>query len=121
MQFKTLIDITAIDFLNNYNRFELVYSLLSIRYNSRIFIKVHLNNFFIINTVSNLYLSSNWSEREIWDMFGIFFQDHKDLRRILNNYGFNGYPLLKDFSLTGYVGYRYDDFGKIILGETLEM
>merc|ERR1711920_99633 len=67
MQFKTLIDITAIDFLNNYNRFELVYSLLSVRYNSRVFIKIHLNEFFIIRTISDLYLSANWSERK----FGI--------------------------------------------------
>lgn len=121
MQFKILIDMTAIDFLNNYNRFELVYNLLSIRYNLRIFIKIHLNDFFTVNTVSKLFLSSNWSEREVWDMFGIFFKDHKDLRRILTNYGFNGYPLRKDFSLIGYLGVRYDDWGKLILGEPIEM
>ena len=121
MQFKTLIDITAIDFLNNYNRFELVYSLLSVRYNSRIFIKIHLNEFFVVNTVSDLYLSANWSEREVWDMFGIFFSGHKDLRRILNNYGFNGYPLRKDFSLIGYLGVRYDDSEKYILCEPIEL
>jgi len=73
LQFKTLIDITAIDFLNNHNRFEVVYSLLSIRYNLRVFIKIYLNEFFITNTVSDLFLSANWSEREVWDMFGIFF------------------------------------------------
>jgi NADH dehydrogenase (ubiquinone) Fe-S protein 3 len=121
LQFKTLIDITAIDFLNNHNRFELVYSLLSIRYNLRIFIKVYLNEFFITNSVSDLFLSANWSEREVWDMFGIFFKNHRDLRRILNNYGFNGYPLRKDFSLTGYVGVRYDDCDKYILSESLEL
>merc|ERR1711959_822689 len=74
MQFKTLIDITALDFLNNYNRFELIYSLLSVRYNLRIFIKIHLNEFFITKTVSDLFLSANWSEREVWDMFGIFLR-----------------------------------------------
>jgi len=116
-----LIDITAIDFLNNYNRFELVYSLLSIRYNLRIFIKIYLNEFFITNSISDLYLSANWSEREVWDMFGIFFKNHRDLRRILNNYGFNGYPLRKDFSLTGYVGVRYDDCDKYILSESIEL
>lgn len=121
LQFKTLIDITAIDFLNNYNRFELVYSLLSIRYNLRIFIKIYLNEFFITNSISDLYLSANWSEREVWDMFGIFFKNHRDLRRILNNYGFNGYPLRKDFSLTGYVGVRYDDCDKYILSESIEL
>ena len=120
-QFKTLIDITAIDFLNNYNRFEIVYSLLSVRYNLRIFIKIYLNEFFITNTVSDLFLSSNWSEREVWDMFGIFFKEHKDLRRILNNYGFNGYPLRKDFSVIGYLGVRYDDCDKYILAESLEL
>jgi NADH dehydrogenase (ubiquinone) Fe-S protein 3 len=121
MPFKTLIDITAIDFLNNHNRFELVYSLLSIRYNLRIFIKVYLNDLFITQTSSNLYLSANWSEREVWDMFGIFFKGHRDLRRILNNYGFNGYPLRKDFSLVGYLSVRYDDCDKYILSESVEL
>jgi NADH dehydrogenase (ubiquinone) Fe-S protein 3 len=121
MQFKTLIDITAIDFLNNHNRFELVYSLLSIRYNLRIFIKIYLNDLFITKTSSALYLSANWSEREVWDMFGIFFKGHKDLRRILNNYGFNGYPLRKDFSLVGYLSVRYDDCDKYILSESIEL
>lgn len=120
-QFKTLIDITAIDFLNSSNRFEIVYSLLSVRYNFRIFIKIYLNEFFITNTICDLFKSSNWSEREVWDMFGIFFKGHKDLRRILNNYGFNGYPLRKDFSVTGYFGFRYDDSSKYILSEPLEM
>merc|ERR1712032_1441091 len=106
MQFKTLIDITAIDFLNNHNRFELVYSLLSIRYNLRIFIKIYLNDLFITKTSSNLYLSANWSEREVWDMFGIFF---------------NGYPLRKDFSLVGYLSVRYDDCDKYILSESIEL
>merc|ERR1712224_629886 len=121
MQFKTLIDITAIDFLNNYNRFEIVYSLLSVRYNLRIFIKIYLNEFFITKTISDLYLSANWSEREVWDMFGIFFKEHRDLRRILNNYGFNGYPLRKDFSVIGYLGVRYGDCDKYILSESIEM
>ena len=121
LQFKTLIDITAIDFLNNHNRFELVYSLLSVRYNLRLFIKIYLNEFFITNTISDLFLCANWSEREVWDMFGIFFKNHRDLRRILNNYGFNGYPLRKDFSLTGYVGVRYDDCDKYILSESIEL
>jgi NADH dehydrogenase (ubiquinone) Fe-S protein 3 len=121
LNFKNLIDITAIDILNNHNRFELVSSLLSIRYNLRIFIKVYLNEFFITNSISDLFLCANWSEREVWDMFGIFFKNHKDLRRILNNYGFNGYPLRKDFSLTGYVGVRYDDCDKYILAEPIEL
>merc|ERR1712230_175318 len=85
MQFKTLIDITAIDFLNNHNRFEVVYSLLSVRYNLRIFLKIYLNEFF------------------------------------LTNYGFNGYPLRKDFAVIGYLGVRYDDCDKYILSESIEM
>ena len=120
-QFKILLDIIAIDFLNNYNRFELIYNLLSIRYNLRIFVKISLNEFFITNTVFDLFPSSNWSEREVWDMFGIFFKNHKDLRRILNNYGFNGYPLRKDFSAIGYLGFRYDDCSKCIISESVEM
>lgn len=120
-QFKSLMDIIAIDYLNNYNRFELVYNLLSVKYNSRIFVKIYLNDFLSVNSVSNLFFSSNWSEREIWDMFGIFFYGHKDLRRILNNYGFNGYSLRKDFSLNGYISYRYDDFNKLIWSESLEL
>jgi NADH dehydrogenase (ubiquinone) Fe-S protein 3 len=121
LQFKTLIDITAIDFLNNNIRFDVGYSVLSIRYNLRVFIKIYLNEFFITNTVSDLFLSANWSEREVWDMFGIFFKGHTDLRRILNNYGFNGYPLRKDFSLVGYLGVRYDDCDKYIVAEPLEL
>jgi NADH dehydrogenase (ubiquinone) Fe-S protein 3 len=120
-QFKLLLDIIAIDFLNTYNRFELVYNLLSIRYNLRIFIKISLNEFFITNTVLDLFPSANWSEREVWDMFGIFFKKHNDLRRILNNYGFNGYPLRKDFSVIGYFGFRYDDCCKYIISESIEM
>jgi NADH:ubiquinone oxidoreductase subunit C len=76
-QFKTLIDITALDFINNHNRFELIYSLLSVRYNLRIFIKVYLNGFFITKTVSDLFLSANWSEREVWDCLVFFLKDIK--------------------------------------------
>jgi NADH dehydrogenase (ubiquinone) Fe-S protein 3 len=120
-QFKLLVDIVAIDFLNNYNRFEVVYSLLSTKYNSRIFVKVHLNNFFSLDTIQDIYPSANWLEREVWDMYGIFFYGHKDLRRILNNYGFNGYSLRKDFSLNGYISFRYDDLNKLILNEPIEL
>lgn len=120
-QFKILVDIVSVDFLNNHNRFEVIYSLLSIKYNSRIFIKIHLNNFFSIDTICDLYSNANWLEREVWDMFGIFFYGHNDLRRILNNYGFNGYAMRKDFSLNGYVSFRYDDLNKIILSEPLEL
>lgn len=120
-QFKILVDIIAVDFLNNYNRFEVIYNLLSPKFNSRIFVKVHLNNFFSLDTIQDLYPCANWLEREVWDMYGIFFYGHKDLRRILNNYGFNGYALRKDFSLNGYVSFRYDDRSKIILNEPIEL
>ena len=116
-QYKVLVDIVAVDFLNELNRFELIYVLLSTKLNSRIYIKLNLNNFFSMDTISDLYPSANWLEREVWDMYGIFFYGHLDLRRILNNYGFNGYSLRKDFSLTGYISFRYDDFNKLILNE----
>ena len=74
-----------------------------------------------MDTISDLYPSANWLEREVWDMYGIFFYGHLDLRRILNNYGFNGYSLRKDFSLTGYISFRYDDFNKLILNEKTEL
>jgi NADH dehydrogenase (ubiquinone) Fe-S protein 3 len=120
-QYKILIDITAVDFLSNANRFEVIYNLLSTRYNSRIFIKIDLNNFFQVDSICTLFSCANWLEREVWDMYGIFFYGHSDLRRILNNYGFNGYSLRKDFSLNGYVSFRYDDLNKLILSEPLEL
>jgi len=120
-QFQVLVDITAVDYPENDKRFEVVYMLLSIRYNTRIRIKTHVNEMSSLYSAVNLYSSANWMEREVWDMFGIIFKDHPDLRRILTDYGFEGHPLRKDFPINGYMAVRYDDTQKIILYEQTEL
>lgn len=119
--FDMLIDITVIDYPENDKRFEVVYLLLSLSYNTRIKIKTHVNEMTYLKSVSNIYSSANWAEREVWDMFGIYFKDHPDLRRILTDYGFEGHPLRKDFPLNGYTAVRYDDTRKIVLYESTEL
>lgn len=119
--FNVLIDITAVDYPENDKRFEVLYFLLSLSYNTRIRIKTHVNEMFPLQSVTKVYASANWSEREVWDMFGIYFKDHPDLRRLLTDYGFEGHPLRKDFPLNGYLAVRYDDTSKIILYETTEL
>ena len=120
-QFQVLTDITVADYLENDKRFEVVYMLLSVRYNTRIRIKTYVNEMSSLQTTVNLYASANWVEREMWDMFGIVFKDHPDLRRILTDYGFEGHPLRKDFPINGYSAVRYDDTQKIILYEKTEL
>lgn len=107
-RFDILTDLYAIDFLSQVNKFELSYSLLSIEYNIRIKIKVYLSEFIAIQSIGHVFLNSNWFEREIWDLFGIFFFNSLDLRRILTDYGFSGNPLRKDFALEGYMEVKYD-------------
>ncbi len=119
--FDQLIDITAIDYPENVQRFEVVYLLMSTSMNERLVIKVHLKEGDQIPSVSNIFKSSLWSEREIWDMFGIFFSGHPDLRRILTDYGFEGYPLRKDFPLTGKVEVRYDPVLKRVKYEPVKL
>lgn len=118
-QFKVLSDICAVDFLKKKNRFEIVYNIISIRYNSKLRIKTFLNELTPINTVTTIYSCANWWEREIWDLFGVFFSKHPDLRRILTDYGFEGHPLRKDFPLSGYVELRYDDSKKCLVSEPI--
>jgi NADH/F420H2 dehydrogenase subunit C len=101
-QYKTLIDICVIDYVLSNLRFKLIYSLLSIHYNMRLNLFFFLQELTGIKSVISLYENANWLEREIWDMFGIFFFNHIDLRRILTDYGFKGFPLRKDFPLTGF-------------------
>jgi NADH:ubiquinone oxidoreductase subunit C len=96
-----------------------MYNFLSISKNNRIILKSYVKN--SVTSLSSLYNSSIWLEREIWDLFGIFFNQHPDLRRILTDYGFDGFPLRKDFPLTGYVEVRYDDEKKRVLQEPLEV
>nr|YP_008802576.1 NADH dehydrogenase subunit 9 [Monomastix sp. OKE-1]AGZ90229.1 NADH dehydrogenase subunit 9 [Monomastix sp. OKE-1] len=120
-QFKMLMDITAVDYPSREKRFEIVYNLLSPQYNSRIRVKTYGDEITPIESLVGIYSSSNWFEREVWDMFGIFFVNHPDLRRILTDYGFQGHPLRKDFPLSGYVEVRYDDSEKRVITEPLEI
>lgn len=113
-QFEILSDICVVDYINNIKRFEIVYNLLSIRFNNRLKIKININENELIDSISNIYRSANWLEREAWDMFGIFFKNNKDLRRILTDYGFEGYPLRKDFPLSGFLEIYYNELKKNI-------
>lgn len=103
-----------------YNR-EVVYNLLSTRYNSRIRVQTSADEVTRISSVVSLFPSAGWWEREVWDMFGVYFSNHPDLRRILTDYGFEGHPLRKDFPLSGYVEVRYDDSEKRVVSEPIEM
>lgn len=121
-QFKILIDICGIDFIQNSpNRFEISYNLLSIKYWSRLHIKINVNEFAAVPSVTKIFKSANWYEREVWDMFGIFFKNHNDLRRILTDYGFDGFPLRKDFPQTGYLELRYNNDYKHLIYEPVEL
>jgi len=117
--FKQLSDLTAIDYLGNISRFSLFYNILNIHRNKRIFIKYDIlleNKEFInnISSLSNIYLSSIWLEREVWDMYGIIFFGNNDLRRILTDYGFKGHPLRKDFPLVGFLELTFDVLTKTL-------
>lgn len=120
-QFKFLIDITAVDYPSRIKRFSVVYNFLSIPFNSRIRIKTVVDEIESVPSVTALYSSASWWEREVWDMFGIFFSNHPDLRRILTDYGFEGHPLRKDFPLSGYVEVSYDYFEKRVITQPVEM
>ena len=120
-QCKLLLDIFAVDFPKRKKRFEVNYMILSLLYNSRIFLKYPIYQDQIVESVMSVYNSANWLEREVWDMFGIFFNNHTDLRRILTDYGFEGNPLRKDFPLTGYIQFRYDDEIQTVISEPVEL
>jgi NADH dehydrogenase (ubiquinone) Fe-S protein 3 len=120
-QCKQMIDITAVDTPTQPLRFTVVYNLLSIQYNQRIRIKTAVDAVTPVPSVTPLYSSAAWWEREVWDMFGVFFSNHPDLRRILTDYGFQGHPLRKDFPLSGYVEVRYDDSEKRVVTEPVEL
>ena len=118
---EQVVDITAVDYPTRTNRFEVVYNLMSIHYNSRIRVKTYASEVSAVPSIVSLYGGANWFERETYDMFGVFFTGHPDLRRILTDYGFEGHPLRKDFPLTGYVEVRYDDEKKRVVAEPLEL
>ena len=114
-------DITAVDYPTRDNRFEIVYNLLSVRHNSRIRVKTYADEATPVPSITSLYDGANWYEREVYDLFGVFFTGHPDLRRIMTDYGFDGHPLRKDFPLTGYTEIRYDEEKKRIVVEPLEL
>jgi len=119
--FKMLIEMYAVDYPTKANRFELVYCLLSTKYNSRIKVKTFVDEITPVESIIDTYQNANWLEREVFDMYGIYIEQHPDLRRILTDYGFEGYPLRKDFPLSGYTEVRYDDSQKRVIYEPLEL
>jgi len=119
--FKVLVDVTAADYPERAERFEVVYNLLSLSHNQRIRVKVATDENEPVPSMTQLFNSAGWFEREVWDMYGVFFTDHPDLRRMLTDYGFEGHPLRKDFPLTGYVEVRYDDEQKRVVYEPVKL
>lgn len=121
MLFKELVDLCGVDYPERERRFEVVYHLLSLKYNQRIRVKVETDETTPVPSVVELFSTAGWFEREAWDMYGIYFADHPDLRRILTDYGFEGHPLRKDFPLTGHVELRYDDEQKRVVYEPVKL
>ena len=119
--FKQLIDITAVDYPANEKRFKLVYLILSHEFNVRILIDCFINENEIPPSLTKIYPAANWMEREVFDMYGIQFKDHPDLRRILTDYDFEGYPLRKDFPLTGHTETRYSEDEKKVIYEPVKL
>ncbi len=120
-EFKQLMDICGADYPTEDERFEVVYNLLSLKHNFRIRVKVRTDETTLVDSVAGIYSCANWFEREVWDMFGVYFNDHPDLRRILTDYGFEGHPLRKDFPLTGFVEVRYDETQKRVVYEPVQL
>ena len=121
LAFTQLTDLTAVDYPNRPYRFEMVYQLISITQNQRLRLLVAVEEGAVVPSVISIFNAANWAEREVWDMFGIFFSGHPDLRRLLTDYGFEGHPLRKDFPLTGYVEVRYDDTQRRVVYEPVHL
>lgn len=119
--FRQLVDICGVDFPERDERFEVVYNLLSTTHNLRVRVKVMVSEGTPVDSVTDIFSSANWYEREAWDMYGVFFSGHPDLRRILTDYGFEGHPLRKDFPLTGFVELRYDETQKRVVYEPVKL
>jgi NADH-quinone oxidoreductase subunit C len=120
-RFSTMVDITAIDHPERPQRFDVVYHFLSMYRNHRIRVKIAVREDEMVPSLVELYPAANWFEREVFDMFGILFSGHPDLRRILTDYGFRGYPLRKDFPTTGYTEVRYDEALKRVVYEPVKL
>ena len=121
LRFQCLMDITAVDWPARTERFDVVYHLLSVSQNQRVRVKCTASEQTSVESCAHLFPSASWSEREVWDMFGILFSNHVDLRRILTDYGFEGHPLRKDFPLTGYTEVRYDEERKEVVYEPVRL
>jgi len=121
MKFRQLIDITAVDYIGSENRFKMIYLLLSHEFNQRINIIFNINENEFVNSLTKIFPSANWMEREVFDMYGIKFNDHPDLRRILTDYGFSGHPLRKDFPITGHTEVRYSEEKKKVIYEPVKL
>ena len=120
-QFRQLVDVCGVDYPEREQRFEVVYHLLSLHQNQRIRVKLSTDEETPVPSATGVFSSAGWWEREAWDLFGIYFSDHPDLRRILTDYGFEGHPMRKDFPLTGYVEVRYDDEQKRVVYEPVKL
>jgi NADH:ubiquinone oxidoreductase subunit C len=120
-QFKILTYISGVDYPDNFYRFQIVYDLLSIKYNSRIRLKILVDELTPVNSIENLYSAATWWECETWDMFGVFFSNQYNLTRLLTDYGFQGYPLRKDFPLSGFIEARYNYTKNRVVYENLEL
>ncbi|MBC6404279.1 MAG: NADH-quinone oxidoreductase subunit C [Rhodospirillales bacterium] len=120
-RFTCLVDVTAVDWPEREQRFEVVYNLLSVTHNQRVRVTVETGEETPVPSAIPVFNAANWLEREVWDLYGIFFDKHPDLRRILTDYGFEGHPLRKDFPLTGYVEVRYDEEQKRVVYEPVQM
>ena len=120
-KFRQLIDITVVDYPERNQRFDLVYLFLSHEFNQRIILKYSISENEVITSLTNIFPSSNWMEREVFDMYGIHYKDHPDLRRILTDYNFSGHPLRKDFPLTGHNEVRYNEEDKKVIYEPVKL
>ena len=120
-EFRQITDIAGVDFPDRQKRFDVIYHFLSFKHNSRLRIKIIIGEDESIPSITSIFPAANWFEREAFDMYGIQFKDHPDLRRILTDYGFEGYPLRKDFPLSGNVEIRYDEIDKKIIHEPVNL
>jgi NADH-quinone oxidoreductase subunit C len=121
IKFRQLIDITVVDYPENTQRFKVVYLFLSHEFNQRIILSYYINENELISSLTSIFPAANWMEREVFDMYGVKFKDHPDLRRILTDYGFEGFPLRKDFPLTGHTEVRYNETKKKVVSEPVKL
>ena len=120
-QFRQLIDITVVDYPDQTQRFKVVYLFLSHEFNQRMILSYTINENEVISSLTSIFPAANWMEREVFDMYGVSFKDHPDLRRILTDYGFDGHPLRKDFPLTGHTEVRYSEEQKKVISESVKL